>query len=106
MSEKDRELKILEDKYKEELALLEKYEKDSTKLTEEYEKKKQDIINKNGKTEAEEINKRAIQSLMKDIDRLLAILKDKYEEEKKLLEENGVSTVNLTKKYMKKNPLL
>ena len=49
MTEKDRELKILEDKYKEELALLEKYEQDSTKLTAEYEKKKQDIINKNGK---------------------------------------------------------
>ena len=102
MSAKDRELKILEDKYKEELALLEKYEKDSTKLTAEYEKKKQDIINKNGKTEAEEINKRAIQSLMKDIDRQLAILKDKYKKEKKLLEDNGVSTVNLTKEYLKK----
>ena len=102
MSEKDRELKILEDKYKEELALLEKYEKDSTKLTEEYEKKKQDIINKSGKTEAKEINKRAIQSLMGDIERQLAILKDKYKKEKKLLEDNGVSTVNLTKEYMKK----
>ena len=102
MSAKDRELKILEDKYKEELALLEKYEKDSTKLTAEYEAKKQDIINKNGKTEAENINKRAIQSLMKDTDRQLAILKDKYDKEKKLLEDNGVSTINLTKEYMKR----
>ena len=102
MSEKDRELKILEDKYKEELALLEKYEQDSTKLTAEYEKKKQDIINKNGKTEAEDINKRAIQSLMKDTERQLAILTDKYNKEKKLLEDNGVSTVNLTKEFMKK----
>ena len=102
MSEKDRELKILEDKYKEELALLEKYGEDSTKLTAEYEKKKQDIINKNGKTEAEEINKRATQSLMKDTERQIAILTDKYNKEKKLLEENGVSTVNLTKEFMKR----
>lgn len=102
MSNKDRELKILEDKYKEELALLEKYEKDSTKLTAEYEAKKQDIINKNGKTQAEEINKRAIQSLMGDTERQLAIIKDKYDKEKKLLEDNGVETVNLTKEYMKR----
>lgn len=102
MSEKDRELKILEDKYKEELALLEKYGKDSTKLTAEYEKKKQDIINKNGKTEAEEINKRATQSLMKDTERQIAIITDKYNKEKKLLEDNGVSTVNLTKEFMKR----
>ena len=102
MSEKDRELKILEDKYKEELALLEKYEQDSTKLTEEYEKKKQDIINKYGKTEAEEINKRATQSLMKDTDRQIAILTDKYNKEKKLLEDNNISTVNLTKEFVKK----
>ena len=102
MSEKDRELKILEDKYKEELALLEKYEQDSTKLTAEYEKKKQDIINKNGKDEANKINERAIQSLMKDTERQLAIITDKYNKEKKLLEENNVSTVNLTKEYMKR----
>ena len=102
MSEKDRELKILEDKYKEELALLEKYEQDSTKLTAEYEKKKQDIINKNGKTEAEEINKRAIQSLMGDTERELAIITDKYNKEKKLLEDNNVSTINLTKEFMKR----
>ena len=102
MSEKDRELKILEDKYKEELALLEKYGEDSTKLTAEYEKKKQDIINKNGKTEAEEINKRAIQSLMGDTERELAIITDKYNKEKKLLEDNGVDTVNLTKEFMKR----
>ena len=102
MSAKDRELKILEDKYKEELALLEKYEKDSTKLTAEYEAKKQDIINKNGKNEANNINKRAIQSLMGETERQLAILKDKYNKEKKLLEDNGVETVNLTKEYLKK----
>ena len=102
MSAKDRELKILEDKYKEELALLEKYEKDSTKLTAEYEAKKQDIINKNGKNEANNINKRAIQSLMGETERQLAILKDKYNKEKKLLEDNGVETVNLTKEYMKR----
>ena len=102
MSAKDRELKILEDKYKEELALLEKYEKDSTKLTAEYEAKEQDIINKNGKNEANNINKRAIQSLMGETERQLAILKDKYNKEKKLLEDNGVETVNLTKEYMKR----
>lgn len=99
MSNKDRELKILEDKYKEELALLEKYEKDSTKLTAEYEKKKQEIINSNGLDKAKEINERAIQSLMNGTERQLDILKKRYEEEKKLLEANGIDTVNLTKEY-------
>lgn len=96
MPNKDRELKILEDKYKEEKALLEKYEKDTTKLTEEYEKKKQEIM---GLPEAKEINERAIQSLMNGTDRQLDVLKKRYEEEKKLLEENGIDTVNLTKEY-------
>ena len=96
MSNKDRELKILEDKYKEEKALLEEYEQDTTKLTEEYEKKKQEIM---GLDKANEINERAIQSLKDGTDRQLAILKKRYEEEKKLLEANGVDTVNLTKEY-------
>ena len=99
LSNKDRELKILEKKYKEEKALLEKYEKDTTKLTEEYEKKKQEIINSNGLDKAKEINERAVQSLMNGTDRQLDILKKRYEEEKKLLEENGIDTVNLTKEY-------
>ena len=99
LSSKDRELKILEDKYKEEKALLEKYEQDTTKLTEEYEAQRQEIINKNGGDKAKEIDERAIQSLMNSTDRQLAILKKRYEEEKKLLEENGVDTVNLTKEY-------
>lgn len=99
LSNKDRELKILEDKYKEEFALLEKYEKDTTKLTAEYEKKKQEIINSNGLDKAKEINERAIQSLMNGTDRQLDILKKRYEEEKKLLEANGIDTVNLTKEY-------
>ena len=99
LSNKDRELKILEKKYNEEKALLEKYEKDTTKLTEEYEKKKQEIINSNGLDKAKEIDERATQSLMDNTERQLAILKKKYEEEKKLLEENGVDTVNLTKEY-------
>lgn len=99
LSSKDRELKILEDKYKEEKALLEKYEQDTTKLTEEYEAQRQEIINKNGGDKAKEIDERAIQSLMDSTDRQLAILKKRYEEEKKLLEENGVDTVNLTKEY-------
>ncbi len=99
LSSKDRELKILEDKYKEEKALLEKYEQDTTKLTEEYEAKRQEIINKNGGDKAKEIDERAIQSLMDSTDRQLAILKKRYEEEKKLLEANGVDTVNLTKEY-------
>lgn len=99
MSNKDRELKILEDKYNEEKALLEKYEKDTTKLTEEYEKKKQEIIDKNGLDKAKEINERAVQSLMNGTDRQLDILKKRYEEEKKLLEANGIDTVNLTKEY-------
>ena len=96
LSNKDRELKILEDKYKEEKALLEKYEKDTTKLTEEYEKKKQEIM---GLPEAKEINERAIQSLMNGTDRQLDVLKKRYKEEKKLLEANGIDTVNLTKEY-------
>ena len=99
LSSKDRELKILEDKYKEEKALLEKYKQDTTQLTKEYEAKRQEIINKNGGDKANEINERAIQSLKDGTDRQLAILKKRYEEEKKLLEENGVDTVNLTKEY-------
>lgn len=96
MSNTDRELKILEDKYKEEKALLEEYEQDTTKLTEEYEAKKQEIM---GLSKANEINERAIQSLKDGTDRQLDILKKRYEEEKKLLEANGVDTVNLTKEY-------
>lgn len=99
LSNKDRELKILEKKYKEEKALLEKYDKDTTKLTAEYEAKKQEIINSNGLDKANEINERAIQSLMNGTDRQLDVLKKRYEEEKKLLEENGIDTVNLTKEY-------
>ena len=96
MSNTDRELKILEDKYKEEKALLEKYEQDTTKLTEEYEKKKQEIM---GLSKANEINERAIQSLKDGTQRQLEVLKNRYEEEKKLLEANGIDTVNLTKEY-------
>ena len=99
LSSKDRELKILEDKYKEEKALLEKYGKDTTQLTAEYEAQRQEIINKNGGDKAKEIDERAIQSLMNGTDRQLAILKKRYEEEKELLEANGVDTVNLTKEY-------
>lgn len=99
LSSKDRELEILKRKYEEEKALLEKYGKDTTKLTEEYEVQRQEIINKNGGDKAKEIDERAIQSLMNSTDRQLAILKKRYEEEKKLLEANGVDTVNLTKEY-------
>lgn len=99
LSNKDRELEILRRKFEEEKALLEKYEKDTTKLVEEYEAKKQEIINKNGLDKANEINERAIQALMGGTERQLAILKKRYDEEKKLLEANGVDTVNLTKEY-------
>lgn len=99
LSSKDRELEILKRKYEEEKALLEKYGKDTTQLTEEYEAQRQEIINKNGGDKAKEIDERAIQSLMDSTDRQLAILKKRYEEEKKLLEANGVDTVNLTKEY-------
>ena len=99
LSNKDRELKILEKKYNEEKALLEKYEKDTTAITAEYEAKKQEIINSNGLDKAKEIDERAIQSLMNGTDRQLDVLKKRYEEEKKLLEENGIDTVNLTKEY-------
>ena len=99
LSNKDRELEILRRKYEEEKALLIKYGEDTVKLTEEYERKKQEIIDKSGRTKANEINERAQQSLMESTDRELAILKKKYEEEKKLLEEFGVDTVNLTAEY-------
>ena len=99
LSNKDRELKILEKKYNEEKALLEKYGQDTTKLTEEYEKKKQEIINSNGLDKAKEIDERAVQSLMNGTERQLDVLKKRYEEEKKLLEANGIDTVNLTKEY-------
>ena len=99
LSSKDRELEILKRKYEEEKALLEKYGKDTTQLTKEYEAQRQEIINKNGGDKAKEINERAVQSLMNGTDRQLAILKKRYEEEKKLLEANGVDTVNLTKEY-------
>ena len=99
LSSKDRELEILKRKYEEEKALLEKYGKDTTQLTAEYEAQRQEIINKNGGDKAKEIDERAIQSLMNGTDRQLAILKKRYEEEKKLLEANGIDTVNLTKEY-------
>ena len=99
LSSKDRELEILKRKYEEEKALLEKYGKDTTQLTKEYEAQRQEIINKNGGDKAKEIDERAIQSLMDSTDRQLAILKKRYEEEKELLEANGVDTVNLTKEY-------
>ena len=99
LSNKDRELKILEKKYNEEKALLEKYEQDTTAITAEYEAKKQEIINSNGLDKAKEIDERAIQSLMNGTDRQLDVLKKRYEEEKKLLEANGIDTVNLTKEY-------
>lgn len=99
MSNKDRELEILRRKYEEEKALLEKYGDDTINLTKEYEAKKQEIINSNGLDKAKEINERAIQSLMNGTERQLDVLKKRYEEEKKLLEANGVDTVNLTKEY-------
>ena len=99
LSSKDRELEILKRKYEEEKALLEKYGKDTTQLTAEYEAQRQEIINKNGGDKAKEINERAVQSLMNGTDRQLAILKKRYEEEKKLLEANGIDTINLTKEY-------
>ena len=99
---KDEKLKELEKTYNEEKALLEGKNKDILNLTKEFEKEKQEVIDKNGLDKAKEIDERATQSLMDDTERQLAILKKKYEEEKKLLEANGVSTVNLTKEYERK----
>ena len=96
---KERELKILENQYKEEYALLEKYGEDTLQLTAEYEKKREEIIAQNGGDKVKEIQLRAEQSLMDSIDRELDILKKKYDEEKKLLEAFGEDTVNLTKEY-------
>ncbi len=95
-------LKALEEEYKEKKALLEGHNKDIVNLTKEYEKEKEEINNKNGGDKAKEIDERATQSLMDNTERQLAILKKKYEEEKKLLEANGVDTVNLTKEYERK----
>ena len=99
---KDDALKALAEQYNKEKALLEGKNKDIVNLTKEYENEKQEIINKNGLDKAKEIDERATQSLMDNTERQLAILKKKYEEEKKLLEANGVDTVNLTKEYERK----
>ena len=99
---KDDALKALDEEYNEKKALLEGKNKDILNLTEAFEKDKQDIINKNGLDKAKEIDERATQSLMDNTERQLAILKKKYEEEKKLLEANGMDTVNLTKEYERK----
>lgn len=99
LSNKDRELEILRRKYEEEKNLLIKYGEDTTKLTEEYENKRLEIIAKSGGDKVAEIQERAEQALMDSMDRELAILKKKYESEKKLLEEFGEDTVNLTKEY-------
>lgn len=99
LSAADRELEILKRKYKEEKALLEQYEEDTTKLTAEYEAKKQEIIDKNGGAKVKEIQERASQALMDSTERDLAILKKKYEEEKKLLEAFEEDTLNLTAEY-------
>lgn len=99
---KDDALKALAEQYNKEKALLEGKNKDIVNLTKEYENEKQEIANKNGLDKAKEIDERATQSLMDNTERQLAILKKKYEEEKKLLEENGIDTVNLTKEYERK----
>lgn len=52
--------------------------------------------------EVEKILERTELAMLSSSERELAILKKKYEEEKKLLEENGKDTVNLTKEYQAK----
>ena len=52
--------------------------------------------------EVEKILERTELALLSSTERELAILKKKYEEEKKLLEDNGKDTVNLTKEYQAK----
>ena len=128
LSNKDRELRILEKKYNKEKALLEKYDKDIVKLTEEYEKKRQEIINKDGGDEElkeleETYNEKKtliensdenILNLTKEYERKrkelikngkyeeLNILDEKYNEEKTLLEGHNKELLNLTKEYEKK----
>lgn len=99
LSSADRELEILKRKYEEEKALLEKYGEDTAKLTEEYQAKQEEIRAKNGGDKVKEIQERASQALLDSTERDLAILKKKYEEEKKLLEAFGEDTVNLTNEY-------
>lgn len=60
---------------------------------------KTEKIQKEELKKIEEIKERAELSLLSNKDRELKILEKKYEEEKKLLEENGIDAVNLTKEY-------
>lgn len=102
LSTSEREIEIVRRQYEEEKALLEKYGQDTVALTEEYLKKVEEIRAKNGGDRAREIQERALQSLMSSTDRELDILTKKYEEEKKLLEEYGENTVNLTDEYQRR----
>lgn len=97
----EREKEIITNKYKEELAELEKYGLDTTTLTQEYNNKINEL-NENAAKQAKEINDRAELSLVDSTTRELELLKRKYEEEKALLEQNGIDTIALTQEYENK----
>lgn len=100
MNEKDRELWILEDKYKEEQALLANNEEALVKLQEEYEQNRKKI-EENYLKDIEEINIRATQSLMDKKDRDLDVLRRQYEEELELFKKKNQDTTLLTEEYEK-----
>lgn len=101
MDESAREVKIIDDKYKEELALFEKYHIDTTKLTEEY-NKQLEALRKEDLDKIKEINNRASLSLMERSDRDLKVIEDQYQEELKLFEKYEQDTVKLTEEYNRK----
>lgn len=101
LNEKDRELKILEDKYKEEDTLLAGNEEAQLKLKQEYEQKKKEI-EEQYLQDINDINIRASQSLMTKEERDLDILRRQYEEEKELFEKKEQDTTLLTEEYEKK----
>ena len=74
----------------------------TTKSTADEEKKALEELEKEREKEMEqvaEIQKRVTRELMDGKERDLDVLKEKYEEEKALLEKYGEDTVNLTKRY-------
>lgn len=100
LNEKDRELKILEDKYKEENLLLAGNEEAQLKLKQEYEQNRKEI-EENYLKDIEEINIRATQSLMDKKDRDLDVLRRQYEEELELFKKKNQDTTLLTAEYEK-----
>jgi hypothetical protein len=113
LTENQKELATLKDKYDADLALVGDNEKAKTDLARIYTEERENIQRKNYKTlETEDKDhKKALEIAQAASDRVgatkedkkyktkLAKLKHEYEQEKKLLEAQGVSTVDLTTNY-------